>query len=118
MTVIIRALASAALDAQARDPNDRMVLPMSTLIASEEWHLEAAWDGLEIGDVQVYRRKPGTTEWVWWGGVPRGKIVTYFWADDFPKPSCLKKTDAERKEEPLQAGEGSSKVAAAGKVAR
>jgi hypothetical protein len=106
----MRRVKSAALDAPMSDVEHREVLPMSTLISSEEWHVEAPWDGVNIGDVQVYRNrnwrnKDAKPDWHWWGGVPRGRIVSYRWSDDLSAPKALPSTDGERKEELRPAGE-------------
>ena len=94
---------------QASDPEDRYTtMPMSTLIGTtdqHEWLLEADWDGARLGDVQIFRNKSvlgngklrtdeegkrAADEWVWWGGVPRGKIRWYrFFDRSDMKPGCL-----------------------------
>lgn len=89
MTIEVRRLKSVCLTEQIGDPADRSVMAMSTLLANEEWLLECSWDGERIGDVQVFRNAsaangrhptPGS-EWVWWGGVPCGKIKSYRFED-------------------------------------
>lgn len=131
-----RRLASASLTDPINDPADRNVMPMSTLIASDMWLLEVSWDGTEIGDVQVFKNKscaangerkvsekldrdrkpiPVEDEWVWWGGVPRGKIKSYRFVDqgqirpmtvDEGLPFELPKKNAQREEKPVEAGKG------------
>jgi hypothetical protein len=125
MTTVVRRLKSAALVDPVNDPSDRAIMPMSTLLATDEWLLECGWDGFSIGDVQVFRNenakngfrakgpdgKPLPDVWVWWGGVPHGKIKSYRFMDDAdiqpqtmePMPLELN-LHAERKEEPRQAG--------------
>lgn len=100
MTVpIYRRIAQASLDCAINDPLDRSVMHMSTLIDSEQFLHEAPWDGMTIGDIQIFKNEScgpngipsthtvdGKTEnlppvWKWWGGVPRGKIRSYRFLD-------------------------------------
>lgn len=117
-------LASANLEVPVYDPNDRSEMPMSTLIASDRWLLETSWDGASIGDIQVFKNtqcgpngnslvdtkgRKVAAQWVWWGGVPRGKIKSYRFLDiadrqpvtDEGMPFEL--PNAQRKEESRQA---------------
>jgi hypothetical protein len=122
-------LSYVSLDTPISDPADRATLPMSTLIGSEQWLIEAAWDGSSIGDVQIFRNMncnvhgarlhhgDGTImveDWHWWGGVPRGKIKGYkFWDAKTLTPMTTDEglpfelPNAQRKAKPLQVGPGS-----------
>lgn len=120
MTIIHRRLASAQLEATVSDPADRNTLPMSTLIGIDaeppnyQWLLETTWDGSSIGDIHIFRNlscNPNgqmidpkkKNEWIWWGGVPRGKVKAYrFAADDVPVPETGGKY-AQRKAESTKA---------------
>lgn len=138
MRITYRRLASASLTDPINDPGDRNVMPMSTLIASEQWLLETSWDGASIGDVQIFKNAscgqnglrinvdseeldergkkkqiPKLDEWIWWGGVPRGKIKSYrFTPEEHPQPLTLDEglpfelPNAERKAKPDQVGKG------------
>ncbi len=122
MTIVTRRLKSASLVDPVNDPSDRAIMPMSTLLATEEWLLECGWDGFSVGDVQVFRNqnclnghraktpdgKPMPDVWVWWAGVPRGKIKSYRFVDGTEiQPQTLNLPfDAERKEESRQSGKG------------
>ena len=85
-----RALSTVLLDTQVGFPNDRNTMPMSTLIASDEWRFEAEWDGSRIGDVQMFRNanlrdKDLLPEWQWYGAVPCVRIRGYRWVDGEPE---------------------------------
>jgi hypothetical protein len=69
---------------------------MSTLIASPLWLLETTWDGLSIGDVQIFKNENCThsgvpvldpdgktlpPDWKWWNGVPCDKVKNYKFID-------------------------------------
>ena len=116
-----RRLSSVSLDTAISDPLDRGTMPMSTLIASDLWLLETSWDGESVGDIQVFKnaacgqsgvRVGPEDKWVWWAGVPRGKIKSYRFVElepilpmtthDEGLPFELPR--AERKEKPDQAG--------------
>ena len=126
-------LSSASLEIPINDPNDRSEMPMSTLIASDKWLLETSWDGASIGDVQIFKnakcdvngnalrhiegKKKGQKvdpEWIWWGGVPRGKIKSYRFLDGANiRPATVEDVgmpfelpNAQRKEEPRPTREG------------
>lgn len=132
-----RRLAYVDLDTSISDPVDRTIMPMQRLIGvdgdppNHMWLIETSWDGASIGDVQVFRNQncshagnpatdkdgePLPANWVWWGGVPRGRIKSYrFAAGDVTLPMTLgddvipfelPKTDAERKEKPGSLGKG------------
>lgn len=143
-----RRIATASLTDAINDPTDRNIMAMSTLIASDQFMHETSWDGSTIGDIQIFRNlacgpngnrmptdekgpngkplldadgKPlmKPDEWVWWGGVPRGKIKSYrFVPDQHLVPNTLdeglpfelpkKPKNAQRQEKPEQAGEGGS----------
>lgn len=143
MRITHRRLASASLEHPINDPADRNVMPMSTLIASEQWLLETSWDGASIGDVQIFKNAscgqngvrttidsdetdergrpkqiPKPDEWIWWGGVPRGRIKSYrFTEEEHPRPMTMDEglpfelPNAQRKEKPEQAGKGGSATA-------
>jgi hypothetical protein len=118
-----RRLSDVSLDTAISDPSDRNYMAMSTLKSidsdppNEQWLLETSWDGDAIGDVQVFRNlsvghnglrmldkanKPLPDSWVWWGGVPRGKVKSYrFAVREEIKPQTVK--DAEREAKPGQA---------------
>ena len=117
MSVVYRRLQSASLVDPVSDPSDRYELPKSTLIATEEWLLECAWDGVAIGDIHVYKNKnfrngqrlDPKDDWSWWAGVPRGKVKSYrFEVDDAATmtPSSLGSgaPHGERQKEPGSAG--------------
>ncbi len=89
-------LASAMLDVPVSNPDDRSEMPMSTVIGSDRWLVETSWDGSSVGDLQIFKntecgpsgdakvftegKKKGQKVppvWIWWGGVPRGKIKSY-----------------------------------------
>jgi hypothetical protein len=111
--MIHRRLSLVCLESPVNDPSDRSILPMSTLIASEQWLLEASWDGVAIGDVQIFRNaNVGPTgqpivegmgpEWEWWGAVPRGRVKSYRFEDGAGiKPLTVK--NAEPQAKPVEA---------------
>lgn len=97
-----RRLAYACLETHVSDPGDRNTMPMTTLIGIDAtppnhlWLIETAWDGASIGDIQLFKNescgpsgqltmgpdgKPVPNKWVWWGGVPRGKVKSYRFAN-------------------------------------
>ncbi len=137
MKLSYRRLARVSLDTPVSDPLDRNTMPMSTLIESDFWLLETSWDGAAIGDIQVFKnaacgqngvrmkddKKKGVDglaldrpdEWVWWAGVPRGKVTSYRFADqEHPVPQTVGQealpfeldppANAQRKEKSLEAG--------------
>lgn len=127
-------LSVVALDTAINDPNDRTILAMSTLIATDEWLLEAPWNGHHVGDVQVYRNKnvvngkrlvdevevdgtiissPKPDAWYWWQAVPSGRIKSYRLADSahLVPQTLTPLSDAERKEEPRKARTGGQATA-------
>jgi hypothetical protein len=111
-----RRLATVSLSEPISHPTDRNEMPMSTLIASDQWLLEVAWDGSSIGDVQIFKNAscgqngahtmvphpkkldergkplevPKADEWKWWGAVPHGRIKSYrFHEDEHPQPMTV-----------------------------
>lgn len=124
--MIHRRLVTVCLDTPISDPNDRGVMPMSTLIASHQWLMEASWDGAIIGDVQIFRNtNVGPTgaplldgfgtevppAWTWWNGVPRGKVKSYRFEDAATiQPMTVK--HAEPAPKPKSAGQGRAPSAA------
>ncbi len=111
-----RRLATASLESPISHPTDRNEMPMSTLIGSDQWLIEAAWDGFAIGDIQIFKNAscgqngnhlmkahpkkvdergkplevPVPDEWVWWGAVPHGRIKSYrFHEDEHPQPQTV-----------------------------
>ena len=127
MTITYRRIATASLEAPVQDPSDRNILPMSTLVTVDHehpnhlWLAEAAWDGLGIGDIQVWKNAnanagtgqpkfgdngdPLEPEWVWWAGIPRGRVKSYKFGGEHAelKPQT-EKPFAERQEKPGKAG--------------
>jgi hypothetical protein len=118
-------LTRVLLSEPVSDPTDRGVMPMSTLIASDQWMFEAAWDGLVLGDVHIFRNANATSPtqrilaedgsgplpfaWVWWTGVPRGKVKQYFLEDvgqlqPMTADALPFATDVQREAKPRQAG--------------
>lgn len=118
MKITTRRLCYAALSEPISDSTDRNMMAMSTLIEDWNWLFETSWDGCVIGDIQIFRNtapKGQKEEWVWWGGVPRGKIKNYkFTPDHRLTPQTLEEDEglpfelpnAERKAKPDQAGKG------------
>jgi hypothetical protein len=78
-----RALSMVQLDTAISFPDDRNTMPMSTLIASNDWQFDAEWDGLRIGDIQMYKRTE--SEWKWYAAIPCFRIKTYRWVDGEPE---------------------------------
>ena len=126
-------LATASLEKPINNPADRSEMPMSTLIASDVWLIETSWDGASIGDIQLFKNAKVTAsgdalrhlegkkkgqkvdpDWIWWGGVPRGMIKSYRFADGTNiRPSTeedagmpFELTSGQRKEEPRPTREG------------
>ncbi len=120
-----RRLATVQLTDPLSDPKDRGLMPMSTIFDSDQWLVEVSWDGAVIGDAQVFKNENAsgpsvrTTDrngdplpfaWVWWAGVPRGKIKSYRFMDaDKIQPQTLpidalpfELPNAQRKTEPRQ----------------
>lgn len=140
MTIEYRRIARACLETPVDDGGDRNIMPMQTLIGidaeppSHMWLLEAPWDGMGIGDIQVFRNmaavgdgateakdgdgNPVPPEWVWWAAVPRGRVTSYrFPVDARPKkPETAEDdglpfelpTDAQRETKSRKAREGSA----------
>lgn len=127
--MIVR-VSHASLSDPVADPENRQIMPMSTLVGTDdqtEWLLETTWDGSVIGDIQVFRNKniagngqamkdPAgkalPPEWIWWAGVPRGKIRSYRLHDrSLIKPGTVEGDeiklpfDGKRKGEPREAGQ-------------
>jgi len=112
-----RRLVRICLKEPLNDPNDRGVMPMSTVIASHQWLIEASWDGAVLGDPQVFRNTnvgptgapledqdglPLAPAWVWWNGVPRDMVKSYRFEDaDRIKPMTTK--NAEPQSKPVEA---------------
>ncbi len=120
---------AVALEHPVSDPMDRSIMPMSTLIASPLWLLEATWDGSRIGDVQIYKNENCThggmpnqdpsgkdlpPAWKWWNGVPCDKVKSY---KRFDASACQPSTvevgslpfrlgDVQPEAKPRQAGKG------------
>ncbi len=130
MTLFYVRLSLVSIEEPISDPTDRGVMPMSTLIASPRWLLEAAWDGVALGDVQVYKNdgctdsgvqrldaegKPVPDSWLWWGGVPHGRIKSYKFADAVNlRPQTVAELpfkNAERKAKSREAGETGTQTA-------
>jgi hypothetical protein len=124
--MITRRLSYVQLDTQVSDPVDRQLMPMSTLISVDadppnlQWLLETTWDGSGIGDVQVFKNRSvghngiktaEKDDWVWWGGVPRGKIRSYRFSDGQGiQPTTV--GSGQRKEEPRQVDKAGQQVRA------
>jgi hypothetical protein len=104
------------------DPLDRSTMPMSTVIASEQWLIQATWDGSNIGDVHIFKNEntlpsgvrqedsegvPMPYLWTWWTGIPCGKIKQYFLLDrSTVRPDHEKLPfDAQREAKPRSPGE-------------
>ena len=126
-------LSQASLTDPAMSLEDPQRTMLSTPIASDEWLLEADWDGRSLGDLHIFRNKnaregqrlidhegepdPETGKlpylpfkWVWFAGVPCGKIKSYYFLpEDRPAPRTLHaepqaKPGASRKDAPKKAG--------------
>lgn len=81
--------------------HDREHLSMSTIIASQEFHVEADYHNGRIGDVNIYintnAHKPGEpANWQWYGGIPTANIKSYKLAGDLPPAVAAPKPNAER----------------------
>lgn len=129
-----RRLASVLLVEPVSDPTDRGLMPMSTVFSTDQWMIEVAWDGAVIGDAQIFKNRncnangaraldtsdvPLPKAWVWWAGVPRGKIKSYRFEDAgeirpmTPDPDDVPfaTSDAQRKAEPRQASKSGASPA-------
>lgn len=115
---MIVSIALANLSETVHDPKDMSTTPMSTLIASSSWHLEAEFVNGSIGDLEIYRNdayghnntrrttedgKPVPDAWRWWMGVPCGRIKSYRRS---PAEIATKRPQAAHGEPKAKSGEG------------
>jgi len=131
-------ISKAILEAPIRDPDNANIIPMSTLVGidanppNHAWLLETTWDGRMIGDVHIFRNLnanpslgsqlkdskgiPKEPEWVWWGGIPCGKVLSYSFAKSetatmVPHTEAMHfEVDAQREEKPRTTSKGSGQA--------
>lgn len=88
----VQALARVALIHPLGDMGDRQIQGLSTVIANEEWHIEADYHRGTIGDVTLYRNtcvhiKGAKATWEWYAAIPVANIKVYRLADAEQGPS-------------------------------
>lgn len=114
-----RLLSRICLKEPVNDPDDRSVMPMSTVIASHQWRIECWWGDGVIGDPQIFRNAnvsptgapmleaDGVTEmsplWTWWNGIPRDMVKSYRFEDAKKIPT---QTNAEPQAKPASPRSG------------
>lgn len=82
------------------DMGDRSIQGISTVIASETWHIEADYHHGSVGDVTLYlnknqHAKDALPHWEWYGAVPTANIKAYRLAGVLPSPAALPSVDGE-----------------------
>ena len=70
-------LVEVTLETAVGFSGDRHEMPMSTLLASEQWMFSAPYDGFRIGDITMWRQDRETKKLRYYGTVSCGKVKGY-----------------------------------------